>query len=136
MNLSATIKNLRLFPSFCIESLMKKELGRGYPERRGRQYHAPEARVMRDLRDKTRTTNNLSLVVRAQRQIKNCDWRGEQEWRIMLGRSGHAPRLRLEQRAQSPTDDRVIVDHENPVGSRCWRRRCCCLVCHRVRLQR
>ena len=77
MNLSATIKNLRLFPSFCIESLMKKELGRAYPERRGRQYHAPEARVMRDLRDKTRTTNNLSLVVRAQRQIKNCDWRGE-----------------------------------------------------------
>ena len=77
MNLSATIKNLRLFPSFCIESLMKKELGRGCPERPGRQYHAPEARVMRDLRDKTGTKNNLSLVVRAKRQMKNCDWRGE-----------------------------------------------------------
>src|ERR1700693_1761 len=35
------------------------------------------ARVMRDLRDKTRTTNKLSLVVCAQRQMKNCHRRGD-----------------------------------------------------------
>jgi hypothetical protein len=37
------------------------------------------ARVMRDLRDKTRTTNKLSLVVCAQRQMKNCDRRGNRQ---------------------------------------------------------
>jgi hypothetical protein len=49
------------------------------PERPRRQDHAPEARVMRDLLHKTQTTNNLSLVVRAQRQMKNCDWRRDRQ---------------------------------------------------------